>query len=233
MARVSVWRSSPSIAVIPPAEVEGRDAAPNQVVVAIGATKITGSSETSEEPRRRVVAGSYGVVAVFAFVLFLLDAELRDPLVLGAGASAFALFYVAAQAAERLLEPFTPWILAKEPEKKAADTAKANAAKAVADDEAQTSADVAAAKAADLTRKTRERAILFWAITSVAGILASIWLGLYFLAAILAPAEGGAAPVPRWADAVVTGVVIGGGSKALHDLITKVQKPAASESEGD
>ena len=242
MARVSVWRTSPSVVRlnVPPGdgdEARRREAAGepqgSTVLVVAGPTKVTGSSNESEDPSFWVIAASYGAIVLLGIYALSQNANLKEPLVLATGASAFALFYLAAQTVERLLEPLTNWILPKKKEEKDADEAKAMAANAV-DEEATTAADDAAKKAALLQRKTRERAILFWGITSVAGILMSLWLGVYFLAALLAPTEAGSDPaVPRWADAVLTGVVIGGGSKGLHDLITRVQKPAETGSEED
>lgn len=186
-------------------------------------THVAAASTVSEAPRVQVLAVAYGALVLAALAAFLIRDNLRDPLALALGAGAFALFYVAAQAEERLLEPFTHFILPTEQKKAAADTAKKNAMTATDKATALTEAQLAANGTAELKRTTAERSILFWAVASVIGIGLSIWLGLYFFAAVLSAeaAEG----FPRWLDVIATGLVIGGGSKALHELIGRTQKP--------
>jgi hypothetical protein len=50
------------------------------------------------------------------------------------------------------------------------------------------------------------------------GGLASGFLGLYLMRAV------GATGTPVWLDIAITGVIVGGGSKGLHDLIKNVEK---------
>ena len=190
---------------------------------------IAAASTVTETPRRWVLILAYGALAAAALVAFLIGEGLKDPLAVSLGAGAFALFYVAAQAEERLIEPFTQFILPTDATKDAAAEAKGTATTTGDKAEALAKAKEAADGKAELSRRNRERTILFWALASVIGIAASIWLGLYFFAAVLT-AEA-AATVPRWVDVIATGLVIGGGSKALHDLIGKTRKPAESEAE--
>lgn len=79
-------------------------------------------------------------------------------------------------------------------------------------------------------RTRTERAILFWAISAVLGIAASAFLGLQFLGAILD--ESSRNRIPDFIDVSLTGLVIGGGSKLLHDLITRVMKPKQPSAAG-
>lgn len=63
-----------------------------------------------------------------------------------------------------------------------------------------------------------DRAIVLGAISVVAAAIASKALGLYFLAAV------GVEDPHRGVDAFVTALLVGGGTKALHDLILRVEK---------
>ena len=190
---------------------------------------ITGASDASESPRWQVLAIAYGLLAAAAVWALTQNSGLGDPLVLAMGANAFALFYLAAQFEERLIEPFSQVLLSTDETEKQADTEKKGAIDAGTLEDAQASANAAATKVSQLNRLKRERAILFWCLASVVGILLSMWLRLYFFAAILDP--GAATSVPRWADVVATGLVIGGGSKGVHDLIERLQKKSDSNSD--
>jgi hypothetical protein len=63
-----------------------------------------------------------------------------------------------------------------------------------------------------------DRAIVLGGISVVAAVIASKALGLYFLAAV------GVDEPHRGVDAFVTGLLVGGGTKALHDLILRIEK---------
>jgi hypothetical protein len=67
-----------------------------------------------------------------------------------------------------------------------------------------------------------DRAWVFFGFTLIIGVVASKWMGLF-----LAEAIGWTTP-SRTLDIVISGLVIAGGSKGLHDLITRVKAPAAT-----
>ncbi|HEX5374968.1 MAG TPA: hypothetical protein VFW48_02310, partial [Solirubrobacterales bacterium] len=75
--------------------------------------------------------------------------------------------------------------------------------------------------AAKLARKQAERALIFFAISSFAALAlcAAIGLGL-----ITAMCEKPPAPYIRAIDVALTGLIIGAGTKPLHDLISRVEK---------
>jgi hypothetical protein len=58
-----------------------------------------------------------------------------------------------------------------------------------------------------------------WAVASGFGMAISGATGLFLLHAI----DKGKWGVPRWLDVIATGLIIGGGTKPLHDLITNLQ----------
>ena len=63
-----------------------------------------------------------------------------------------------------------------------------------------------------------DRAMVLGGVSVVAAVIASKALGLYFLAAV------GVDDPHRGVDAFVTGLLVGGGTKALHDLILRIEK---------
>jgi hypothetical protein len=142
-----------------------------------------------------------------------------------AGVSVFAGIYAAAQALERLLEPLSHWFLSTEGEESTYSSAGSEADAAVAawmakpSDETKAAAEtemaaMAAAKA-KIDEKKDDRAAAFWAIATVSGMLVSGFLHLYLLKLI------GVSTTHGW-DVFATGLVIGSGTKPLHDLITKI-----------
>jgi hypothetical protein len=190
---------------------------------------ISAASTEEDVPRASILGLGYGGVIAAGIVTFILDNSKTLPpsLVLAPDMNAFALIYVAAQGVERLIEPFSHFVLSTTAEKKKIKTETAAATTAASLDDAMAALGRAATAKAKVNLKKSERAVIFWALATVVGIAASAALGLRFLAAILAPPAAEAAPaVAPWADVVLTGLVIGAGSKGLHDLIQKLQKPA-------
>jgi hypothetical protein len=165
----------------------------------------------------RVAIGAIVAIAVGWVVVLALHRDgLPAALKVNGDMASFALFYVAAQAIERLIEPFSQLFLTTSETKKELDSnvARALTTGAAADGEA------AAKKQDELNRKRGERALVLWAVATVLGMLLSGFAGLYFVNAILAAGSSMSQPL----DVLVTGLVIGGGSKPLHDLISNVQK---------
>jgi hypothetical protein len=151
------------------------------------------------------------------------------------GLTIFAVFFVAASAVERLLEPVASAIL----DKKAAqdDAAKAIeaagskfvAALATADrsnDMAATRAlEEAAAKAATVEDVTYVRTVTFWVLATVVAMAASAFLKLYFLRTV------GITSGTRTIEVLATGLIIGAGTKPLHDLVGWLSASAGKRSE--
>jgi hypothetical protein len=66
-----------------------------------------------------------------------------------------------------------------------------------------------------------DRAIVVGGIALLLGIALRLILGLRFLSAVEVQSP------PRWLDVFVTGLVIAGGTKPLHDLIGTIEKSKA------
>jgi hypothetical protein len=94
---------------------------------------------------------------------------------------------------------------------------------------------LAAAAQAELEQRRADKAIAFWALATVLGLLLSATLGLYLLHIVGLQDDGlagdgtwasgalSAAGIRHMLDLLVTGLAIGGGTKPLHDLISNLQ----------
>jgi hypothetical protein len=56
--------------------------------------------------------------------------------------------------------------------------------------------------------------VIFWAVATVIAMLGSASLHLYFLQAV------GISSASRWLEVLATGLIVGAGTKPLHDLTT-------------
>lgn len=181
------------------------------------------------------------VAAVAAVVAFLAtDPQLHlDP----EGFAVFAPIYVAAQAIERFLEPIASRLNPTNEQKdqvKQAREEKLRAERAVSAAVSASPADVGArglppalspivtraaaneqSAIAALRLRRSERRIVWWAVATAIALVLAGFAGLGILEAMSTKAlsEGLGA-----IDVVLTGLVIGGGTKPLHDLITRLEK---------
>lgn len=135
--------------------------------------------------------------------------QVSDPMTI------FAALLVFAAAVERVLEPFTRWMPGRREQERYE--------KAVADlDNGVPGAMNAVAHykaAVDSARATR--GILMWGVATLVATLLAAASGFYLLRML--SADPGWDGVAVWADALVTGLVIGSGTKPLHDIINRVQ----------
>jgi hypothetical protein len=170
-----------------------------------------------------------GALVVGAIVGVLLDDGKRvyhPP----TGISIFALLYIVAQALERLLEPLSSFYGRTKATAEAGTTIPAAAtasrytkSQAVKERDKALAANSAATAAADaawwqeLVDQIRRNSTTLWAVASMLGMVVAGWLGVLLLRAVN---ENNA---PRWLDIIITGIVIGGGTKPLHDLIGNIQ----------
>jgi hypothetical protein len=82
----------------------------------------------------------------------------------------------------------------------------------------------AAAKAEKLSVRQLARTTAFWMIATCAGMVVAALMNLYFLSTV-----GIAATKPWWAEILATGLIIGGGTKPLHDLVKLISKSAEAQ----
>jgi hypothetical protein len=186
---------------------------------------VTGTA--NPQPIRAMVAvGALVVFAVAAGIAWELwvPKERQPVFVPSSDYSALVGLLLSAAAIERFLEPFSPWLLSKKAEK-ATETEKAKDAVTAAEDPevpvgvVAAAADEAAAAKATVARKESERAVVHWAVASVVSLAAPALLGVFFLRSVSA----GATPPNRFLDMVFTALIVGAGTKPLHDTISIIQ----------
>lgn len=167
------------------------------------------------------------------------------------GFAALAVLYVCAQAIERLVEPIVSWdpfnweTKREELKKEVAEKdAKLTALVEATSEEPQTAdkaADAAAEKSeasTSLAGEEKKRGLIAWAM---AGVFAFLLAGVFELrlieaigditvdgdtCAVLADADGFVGRCANIAriDLIVTALAIAGGTKPLHDLISRLEK---------
>lgn len=145
------------------------------------------------------------------------------------GVGIFALFYVMAQVIERVQEPLAPYLgRAKEDSNSGQNQLQAKAALERAVVDALTDPSLDNAKAvANKTRTTDQiRANLTVLLFGTSALLAMLMSG--FLKARLLQTVGVKGSV-TWLDVVVTGLVVGAGTKPLHDLISNLSASKESK----
>ncbi len=133
------------------------------------------------------------------------------------GTTIFAVFFVAAAGIERFLEPISGLLPDKVDLKREAQDAKAKAGREFVHGKDATVATTmlqgAAQKEADAKDWVFGETVGFWALATILSIVVSATLKLY-LPYVVGIASGG-----RAIQILATGLVIGGGTKPLHDLV--------------
>ncbi|WP_432836600.1 hypothetical protein [Dactylosporangium sp. CA-092794] len=160
-----------------------------------------------------IAAGGAGSWALYHFNVNADEIHLPDATAL------FGVLFAFATAVERVLEPFARFMPGQHA-KGELETAVANMANKYHDATLDDLVQVAHAKSM-VDRGRANRGLVSWGIAVALATVASASGGLYLLHSI---AGDGWQGIPVWIDAVITGVVVGSGTKPLHDVISKVQK---------
>jgi hypothetical protein len=128
--------------------------------------------------------------------------------------SALTGLFVLALAIERALEPFSP--------KLGPDTAKRKDARdrALANPPADDGDDHAVKFQSAVDTSRRLTAVVTWGVATGLAFLLCAQLNITLLQAVRADGSG---QPPFWADLLVTGLVVGAGTKPLHDLVANIQ----------
>jgi hypothetical protein len=138
-----------------------------------------------------------------------------------AGVSVLAGIYAGSQAIERLLEPFSHWLLPAEDTEKSYGEAVEEADKKVAEwasdtgnaakrEDAEAAMRVMAKRKNAVDERKEDRAAVLWGIASVVGMVASAQFGLFLLKLIGVSSSYGL-------DVFATGLILGGGTTPVHD----------------
>ncbi|MEU0552624.1 hypothetical protein [Dactylosporangium sp. NPDC006015] len=160
-----------------------------------------------------VAAGGLGSWALWHYKINAQAIHLPD------ATTFFAVLFAFATAVERILEPFARFLPGKHARGEL-EAAVANLANKYHDATLDDLIQVAHAKS--MVEKGRaSRGLVSWGIATAVATVASSAGGLYLLHSIAGESWDG---IPVWIDAIVTGIVVGSGTKPLHDVISKVQK---------
>jgi uncharacterized membrane protein YdbT with pleckstrin-like domain len=198
-----------------------------------GATRTSpvSAAVATSPPSTSVVAVSMVLVILAAVVMWLAYRYWIKPnqIHFSAGYVPYAGIIAAAAGLERFLEPLSKVLLSTHTKKEAAASSKSAALKAAADPANEAAAVQAlvadaATKQADVNQRKTERAIIFWAIASTAGLVISGSFGFFLLQSVAT------SHVNTFLDLTITGLTIGAGTKPTHDLVTSIQAKAAGSS---
>lgn len=201
-----------------------------------GQPAVEGTGTADQRPAIAISLGALVLVVLWAYLAegwwgdeaFRTGAKPPVPL---EGLTIFAVFFVAAAALERLIEPVAR--LLGNDKKVAAAGAKAEATaqveaaaqleaaaqRSAVEPDAAPRAAAATAVAAAAQAKAEEavttgnRAVALWALASIVGIYAAATTKLYLLTTV------GVASPTRFQEVLATGLIIGGGTKPLHELV--------------
>lgn len=177
--------------------------------------------------------GVVGAAVVGGWIFVWTDPQLHlDP----DGFAVFAPIYIAAQAVERLLEPIASRYMTAAQEKSACKSAREDklkaqhaltAARAAGRDASVPLNELTAAAEGErmaeraLQKKREQRKLIFFLVASVVSCVLAGVLGLGLYEAMSTePLEEYLGAI----DVALTGLVIGAGTKPLHDLIARLEK---------
>ena len=148
-----------------------------------------------------------------------------SPAVPAQGLTIFAVFFVAAAAIERLLEPLASLLPETDDLRSQAHAKTVAAGKALVQTPADADAPLsdAATAISDASFATYWRTVAFWALATIVAMIASASLHLYFLRTV------GIASGPRFFEVLATGLIVGSGTKPLHDLVGLISKTSAGK----
>jgi hypothetical protein len=201
----------------PPAGADAHPQSPGQAVPA-WAGNVEAAAVASKNASVGIVAVAFLLVALGTLGAYVLWRWVNHapPFQIGNQTSAYAGLVVFSAVVERFLEPIAQWI----PGARARNDYENTVAAMANGHPAVTLREVAAAKARQ-DRSQANRTILMWGIATGLATVASGASGFYLLHMIAAP--DWTVDIPSWVDALVTGLVVGTGTKPLHDLITRAQ----------
>jgi hypothetical protein len=160
------------------------------------------------------VAVSFLLVAAGAAIAYAMPQT--TPFHVSSAMAAYGGLLVFASAIERILEPISHRL----PGRHATNLYEQAVVDLSNGVPAATLTTVAHAKA-KADRAVADRAIIMWGMATAVATVIAASSGFYLLRMIASSSWHPS--IPTWVDALVTGVVVGSGTKPLHDLITKAQ----------
>jgi hypothetical protein len=181
----------------------------------------SGNDDPWKRDHLRSIALALGIAAVAFAVAWAWHGNASSTYRIDSHWGAFTGLFILALAIERALEPFSRRL--------GPDTTEAKQTRDLAcppaDDEAAKKEAVKAQHDVDQSR--RLTAVVTWgAATGLAFVLCSA-LNVTLMQAVR---TGGSGAPPFWADLLVTGLVVGAGTKPLHDLVSNIERVKESRS---
>ena len=171
-----------------------------------------------------IASAGVGLLILIAFVGSLLQIKVTTTPTL-TGISIFAVFYIAAQLSERLTEVISDTVAGESANEVSRDKEEIEVTKARINSHLEKNplANVDELVNHIETLETRSRyegnmrAVALWVVASAIGVaFTSVTIGFFELI--------GLTWMPHVADSFVSGIIIGGGSKPLHDFISYIQQ---------
>jgi hypothetical protein len=206
---MAIARVQPTVLAVPE---DGAPAAPPGAPPPVPAAA-SAPEDGTRAASKGSIAIAIGIIVIGGVVSWLADVVFDPtPFKVASNLSAFAALFVAAAAIERLLEPFTRFFGQVESAKSKRDSAVV----AMAD---TGDAQDAASQQAALNQARANRSVMVWALATGVSMVFSAACGFYLLHSIAAPGGSPNAAL----DILLTGLVIGSGTKPLHDLVSRVQ----------
>jgi hypothetical protein len=223
LTSTSAWRVSPLEVHMSAQAIKTKPDAPPDG----GGAETNGHKKSRWWVRPVIVAAAIAAIAVGLWITMantedaiLFSSTVTNPV---GSLTIFSVFFVVAAAIERLMEPFAGLLPDKadlnkkaEDDKSAAESARAEAETAGSDEDKEKKKKEAQKKDADAEGSTDlvfGETIGFWALATILGFVASAMLKLYLPYAVGITTGGRAIQI------LATGLIIGGGTKPLHDLV--------------
>lgn len=166
------------------------------------------------------VASAFVMVAVGGAIAYAMPAT--HPFRITNAMTAYVALLVFAAAVERLLEPFSHWL----PGTKARNDYEASIA-AMMNGWPNASLSMVAQAKAGLDRAIGNRAVLIWGLATAISTVVASASGFYLLRMVNADTWN--PTVSPWLDALITGLIVGSGTKPLHDVISRVQSASSGK----
>ena len=203
-----------------PGQATPQSGGPAGVAVAVGPMGLGDAAAVPSLPASPfAVLGSFALMGAGTFGAWAINTMPEPPATfrMAAGMSAWGGIVVFSAAVERLMEPISQWL----PGRRSKGEYEGMVAAVANRHPAMGLADVAHAKAR-MDRARSNRGVLVWGLaTAVATVVASAaGFNLMHMVAETDQWNG----VANWVDSLVTGLVVGSGTKPLHDVISRVQK---------
>jgi len=178
-----------------------------------------GGEQAASAPTLPASSGAILMSLLLVVVAAGISYVLPNPSIFRVGSTmaAYGVVFVFAAAVERVLEPFSNWL----PGRNARNAYEATVA-AMMNGHPQVDLGMVARSKAAFDRAVADRGVILWGVATALATVVSRGSGVYLLHMVASDSWNPQA-IPGWIDAIVTGLVVGSGTKPLHDVITRVQ----------